>query len=66
MKLIVWVVSMYIGQGAKQIFKIIRPASPPAICLEDNPSLETEYGFPSAHATVATAITFLLWKICGK
>ena len=58
--IMVWGLTMYIGQGAKQIFKIKRPASPPAIRLEDNPSLETEYGFPSTHATVATAFPFSL------
>lgn len=57
---ITWCFSMYIGQGAKQLFKIRRPASPPAIRLEDNPSLETEYGFPSTHATVGTTIPFCL------
>jgi hypothetical protein len=64
---ITWCFSMYIGQGAKQLFKIKRPASPPAIRLEDNPSLETEYGFPSTHATVGTTIPFclaynLMWR----
>ena len=62
---IVWALSMYIGQGAKQIFKITRPAAPPAIRLEDNPSLETEYGFPSTHATVGTAIPFSLLYSCS-
>lgn len=57
---ITWCFSMYIGQGAKQLFKIRRPASPPAIRLEHNPSLETEYGFPSTHATVGTTIPFCL------
>lgn len=57
---ITWCISMYVGQGAKQIFKIRRPKSPPAIRLEDNPSLETEYGFPSTHATVGTTVPFCL------
>ena len=57
---ITWCCSMYIGQGAKQLFKIKRPASPPAVRLEQNPSLETEYGFPSTHATVGTTIPFCL------
>ncbi len=60
----IWGMSMYIGQGAKQIFKIKRPASPPAIRLEDNPSIETEYGFPSTHATVSVAIPFSLLYSC--
>ena len=57
---IMWCLSMYVGQAAKQLFKIKRPASPPAIRLEQNPSLETEYGFPSTHATVGTVIPFYL------
>lgn len=61
---------MYIGQGAKQLFRIKRPASPPAIRLEHNPSLETEYGFPSTHATVGTTMPFclaynLVWRVSG-
>lgn len=58
--IICWCMSMYIGQVFKQIFKIKRPASPPVIRLEQNPVLETEYGFPSTHATVGTTIPFCL------
>jgi len=58
--IMVWGISMYVGQGAKHIFKIRRPASPPVIRLEDNPSLDTEYGFPSTHATVGTSFPFSL------
>ena len=65
--IITWCLSMYIGQGAKQIFKLKRPASPPAIRLEHNPSLETEYGFPSTHATVGTNIPFcILYVVMGR
>lgn len=60
---ITWVLSMYVGQGAKQIFKLKRPSSPPAIRLEQNPALETEYGFPSTHATVATNIPFCIFYV---
>ncbi len=64
---ITWCLSMYVGQGAKQIFKMKRPASPPAIRLEQNPVLETEYGFPSTHATVATNIPFcILYVVMGR
>lgn len=59
-----WSLSMYVGQACKNIFKIKRPDSPPAIRLEDNPSLETEYGFPSTHATVNTSIPFSLLYYC--
>ena len=55
---VLWIGSMYIGQALKALLRIRRPASPPAIRLEINPSLETEYGFPSSHATVSTTIPF--------
>lgn len=56
--IVLWIGSMYMGQACKALFKVKRPASPPAIRLEDNPNLETEYGFPSSHATVSTTIPF--------
>ena len=56
--IVLWIGSMYIGQACKALLRIRRPASPPAIRLEINPSLETEYGFPSSHATVSTTIPF--------
>lgn len=55
---VLWIGSMYMAQACKALFKMKRPASPPAIRLELNPSLETEYGFPSGHATVSTTIPF--------
>lgn len=55
---VLWIGSMYIGQACKALLKVRRPACPPAIRLEVNPSLETEYGFPSSHATVSTTIPF--------
>ena len=55
-----WCCSMYVGQACKALFKRKRPASPPAIRIESNPRLETEYGFPSTHATVATTIPFYI------
>lgn len=62
-----WAISMYLGQGAKQVFRIKRPTSPPVIRLETNPGLESEYGFPSTHATVGTMIPFcLLYNIIGR
>jgi membrane-associated phospholipid phosphatase len=54
----VWCISMYVGQACKVLFKWKRPACPPAIRLVTNPVLETEYGLPSTHATVATTIPF--------
>lgn len=58
--IIMWIWSMYLGQACKALFQWKRPSSPPAIRLENNPSLETEYGFPSTHAIVSTTIPFYL------
>lgn len=56
----IWCCSMYVGQASKAIFRCRRPSSPPAIRLENNPSLETEYGFPSTHAIVSTTVPFYI------
>ena len=61
---ITWCLSMYIGQACKQLFKIRRPDSPPALRLEQNPDLETEYGFPSTHAIVSTIVPFYYLYSC--
>lgn len=70
--IIMWIGSMYVGQASKALFRYKRPSSPPAIRLENNPSLETEYGFPSTHAIVSTTIPFYLayraylrYKVCN-
>ena len=55
-----WVLSMYIGQALKSLIKLPRPPAPPAIRLEENLKLEYEYGFPSTHAVVSTTIPFYL------
>ena len=57
---IIWICSMYLGQASKALFQWRRPSSPPAFRLENNPSLETEYGFPSTHAIVSTTIPFYI------
>jgi sphingosine-1-phosphate phosphatase 1 len=54
----VWCISTYVAQACKALFKWKRPACPPAIRLVTNPVLETEYGLPSTHATVATTVPF--------
>ena len=54
----IWCISMYVGQACKVLFKWKRPPCPPAIRLVTNPVLETEYGLPSTHATVATTVPF--------
>ncbi len=61
---LLWCVSMYIGQASKALFKWSRPASPPAFRLEQNPILETEYGFPSTHAIVSTTFPFYFLYSC--
>ena len=61
---IIWCISMYVGQACKQLFKIRRPNSPPALRIEQNPDLETEYGFPSTHAIVSTTIPFYYLYSC--
>lgn len=59
-----WCISMYVGQACKQLFKLKRPSSPPALRIEQNPDLETEYGFPSTHAIVSTTIPFYYLYSC--
>lgn len=52
--IILWSLSMYAGQALKAVFCWKRPPSPPVVRLENNPTLEKEYGFPSTHAIVST------------
>lgn len=63
---ILWCLSMYVGQACKALFKLKRPASPPALRLEHNPMLETEYGFPSTHAIVSTVVPFHLFVLADR
>ncbi|ESP02277.1 hypothetical protein LOTGIDRAFT_54296, partial [Lottia gigantea] len=55
---LVWVLLMYVGQSLKDVICWPRPASPPVFQLEDRYALE--YGMPSTHAMVGTAIPFML------
>ena len=57
---LLWCSSMYVGQACKALFKWKRPACPPAIRIDTNPRLNTEYGLPSTHATVATTVPFYI------
>lgn len=57
---ILWALSMYVGQALKTIIKWPRPPAPPIVRLEENMKLEFEYGFPSTHATVSTTLPFYL------
>lgn len=61
---LLWCFSMYIGQASKALVKWKRPDSPPAIRLEQNSNLETEYGFPSTHTIVSTTVPFYCLYSC--
>lgn len=54
-----WSLVMYIGQAAKDIIKQPRPPSPPVARLESR--YDTEYGMPSTHAMMGTAMPFALF-----
>ena len=58
--IILWSLSMYVGQALKAVFCWKRPPSPPVFRLEHNPTLDEEYGFPSTHAIVSTTTPFHL------
>ncbi|XP_071079906.1 sphingosine-1-phosphate phosphatase 1-like [Haliotis cracherodii] len=51
---LVWCICMYFGQATKDIVRLPRPKSPPVVRLETR--YELEYGMPSTHAIVGTAI----------
>ncbi|XP_042235412.1 sphingosine-1-phosphate phosphatase 2-like isoform X1 [Homarus americanus] len=54
--IVIWMITMYIGQALKDILKVPRPACPPAIRLD--PKWQLEYGLPSTHAMVGAAMPF--------
>jgi len=53
---LIWGLLMYIGQSLKDIIRMPRPACPPCVRLEKK--WELEYGLPSTHAIVASAVPF--------
>lgn len=53
---IVWVVTMYIGQVLKDLICWPRPSFPPVFKLETR--VQAEYGIPSTHAIAGTSIPF--------
>ena len=55
---LLWVFSMYIGQGLKDVLRWPRPPSPPVIVMETK--YESEYGMPSTHAIVGSIVPFSL------
>lgn len=61
---ILWALSMYLGQALKTFVKWPRPSAPPAVRLQTYMRLEYEYGFPSTHATVSTTLpVYLLYMV---
>ena len=68
---LLWVFSMYIGQGLKDVLRWPRPPSPPVIVMETK--YESEYGMPSTHAIVGSIVPFSLvyfsygrYEVCDK
>lgn len=57
--IMVWMVTMYIGQALKDLLKVPRPACPPVIRLDTK--WELEYGLPSTHAMVGAAMPFSIF-----
>jgi len=53
---VVWVVTMYIGQVLKDLICWPRPSWPPVFKLETR--VQAEYGIPSTHAIAGTSIPF--------
>jgi sphingosine-1-phosphate phosphatase 1 len=51
---VVWVIVMYFGQALKDVIQWSRPSSPPVVVLE--PEYAVEYGMPSTHAMVGSAL----------
>jgi sphingosine-1-phosphate phosphatase 1 len=51
---LVWVIVMYFGQALKDVIQWSRPTSPPVVILE--PEYAVEYGMPSTHAMVGSAL----------
>lgn len=60
---IFWCLYMYIGQVAKEVFKLPRPASPPVVRMESH--LDQEYGLPSTHAMAGTGIPLTMLYLIG-
>lgn len=61
----IFAVAIYVGSACKNIFKLVRPSSPPAIRLEVSQTLEQEYGFPSSHAIIGAVFSAYLLYACS-
>ncbi|KAK9401137.1 sphingosine-1-phosphate phosphatase 2 [Crotalus adamanteus] len=62
--IIMWSVTMYIGQVMKDLLKWPRPHSPPVVKLEKKTN--AEYGMPSTHAMAATVISFTFVSVTAN
>ena len=76
----IWVVTMYLGQVLKEILQMPRPTCPPAFPMENQHkvspvpkyqfviiTIKAEFGFPSTHATAASALSFgTLFCLIGR
>ena len=56
--IVLWAVLMYVGQVAKDLLRLPRPASPRVARLEVHYS--AEYGMPSTHAAAAASVPWYL------
>lgn len=54
----VWSLTMYLGQATKDMLRHPRPPSPPVVRLETD--YTEEYSWPSTHAVAGTTIPFML------
>lgn len=57
--IIIWMITMYIGQAMKDILKVPRPSVPPVVRLDTKWVLE--YGLPSTHAMVGVTMPFSIF-----
>lgn len=56
---VIWMITMYIGQAMKDILKVPRPSVPPVVRLDTKWVLE--YGLPSTHAMVGVTMPFSIF-----
>lgn len=56
---VIWMITMYIGQAMKDILKVPRPSVPPVMRLDTKWVLE--YGLPSTHAMVGVTMPFSIF-----
>ncbi|CAL4134619.1 unnamed protein product [Meganyctiphanes norvegica] len=57
--IVIWMITMYIGQAMKDILKVPRPSAPPVLRLDTKWALE--YGLPSTHAMVGVTMPFSIF-----